>query len=597
MRIDSNKDSNDDGFSEEGSSDVVSLPFVRFHAFRQLISSLPIVAVLMISYLVGLMVSPTWIIERYVIDASDLETTANAISIDQIISASDLVSHPDSVDGRMGGKRLVVYEDLSQSQRQYYQMTANAHYGAWSLLPASVAILLCWIYREPLTALLIGIASGALLLQKYDLTDQILLPSLATNQAAGIVILYLWLLGGLLGIWSKTGAAVAFANLATKTFVRGPRTAKLVAWGLGLLFFQGGSISSVLVGTTCKPIADREKVSHEELSYIVDTTASPVACLLAFNAWPSYVQALLFVPGVTFLASEASRIDFFFRAIPYSFYAIFAVISAFLLSIDRGVFLGRPFREAIHRSRTTSQLDRPGCRPMSFSKDSTTGIPKGYQPHSLEFVIPMAILILVAIGSFTITGTPQVRWGFGAALLAASVIALFRGMTLQDLVSGIGQGIQSVAMASVILLLAVTMGGITQQTGGGIYLVEQLGTTLPYWTLPSILFVISIAISFSTGTSWGTYAIAFPLAMPLATSISHSQGLTDLSLYLTICFACVLNGAVFGDHCSPISDTTLLSAMTTGSDLMDHVTTQIIPASFCAILATLAWTGVAFLCV
>ncbi|MFT5163647.1 MAG: Na+/H+ antiporter NhaC, partial [Alteromonadaceae bacterium] len=127
------------------------------------------------------------------------------------------------------------------------------------------------------------------------------------------------------------------------------------------------------------------------------------------------------------------------------------------------------------------------------------------------------------------------------------------------------------------------------EIGGGIFLVEQLSTEVPYWLLPLLLQILTMIIAFSTGTSWGTYAIAFPLAMPLAWAVAQSQGLEHPVLYLSVCFATVLNGSVYGDQCSPISDTTILSAMTTGSDLMDHVKTQLVPASFAAGLAAIMW--------
>ena len=133
-------------------------------------------------------------------------------------------------------------------------------------------------------------------------------------------------------MWSRTGAALAFADFMTRHFVRGRISAKLVAWFLGIIFFQGGTVSAVLVGTTVKPISDQNQVSHEELSYIVDSTASPVAALLAFNAWPGYVQGFIFVAGVPWLATESQRVSFFFQSIPYSFYSILAILATLALS-------------------------------------------------------------------------------------------------------------------------------------------------------------------------------------------------------------------------------------------------------------------------
>src|SRR5690606_22895147 len=166
----------------------------------------------------------------------------------------------------------------------YYSLNAKRHWRYWSLLPALVAGVLCWITREPLTSLFGRIVIGAFILTRYNLTEDVLVKSLANTNAVGILILYLWLLGGLLGIWAKTGAAQAFARMMARHFVRGPRSAKTVAWILGLVFHQGGTMSAALVGTTVKSLSDENKVSHAEPSYIVDSTASPVAGIIPFNA-------------------------------------------------------------------------------------------------------------------------------------------------------------------------------------------------------------------------------------------------------------------------------------------------------------------------
>ena len=381
----------------------------------------------------------------------------------------------------------------------------------------------------------------------------------------------------------------------TVRFVRGPRSAKVVAWLLGVAFFQGGSVSTVLVGSTVKPIADKQRVSHEELAYVVDSTASPIASQLAFNAWPGYVQAFIFVGGVSFLATEADRIAFFFQSVPFCFYAIFAVLGTLLLSIEKPLFLGKQLGAAMVRARTTGALDAADAQPLSAKELQGANVPEGYRPHVLEFFLPLGLLIAIAVGTFVLFGSPNVHWAFGAALLLAAGMALAKGMTLKNLVFGIHDGIKGVVLGSVILLLAITIGGISKQTGGGIFLVEQLGASIPYFLLPVLLQVMTMAIAFSTGTSWGTYAVAFPLAMPLAWAVATGQGLAHPELFMTLCFAAVMDGSVYGDQCSPISDTTVLSSVCTGCDLMDHVRTQIPQASVAAVLAALCWTGVAFL--
>ena len=470
------------------------------------------------------------------------------------------------------------------------QVNSGYHYGLWSLLPAFITILLAWLTREPLTALLSGIAVGAFMMGQYDLSDQILIPAMAQTGTAGLLLLYLWLLGGLLGIWSKTGAAQAFADFMTEHFVRGQRSAKLVTWFLGVLFFQGGTMSTVLVGTTVRPLADKAGVSHEEMSYIVDSTASPIAIVIAFNAWPAYVQALIYVPGVAFLATEADRITFFFSAVPFSFYGIIAVIGTLLLSLNITTFSGKRIRAAHYRASTTGELDAPDAKPLSAKELQTCDVPQGYKAHVFEFILPLISLITIAILTFIFYGSPKINWAFGAALLLSAFIALIKGMSLSNVIDGFGNGLKGVVLASVILVLAVTIGAISKQIGGGLYLVSLLSEQLPYWLLPVVLQFMAMLIAFSTGTSWGTFAIAFPLAMPLSWAIAQSAGINNPELFMMVCFATVLNGSVYVDQCSPISDTTILSSMTTGCDMMDHVKSQITPATYAAILAAALWT-------
>ena len=562
---------------------------------------------LILSWVVGAVVPPTWTVSQAVLDvhtASDgrLYYIARSEPVYfEPVPIEDAELNPERVDG--SNVAPAVTEEFAvatvtrdgQDTQVYYRLTAQYHWGYWSLLPAVVAVLLCWVTREPVPALLGGIVSGALILGQYDLTGQVLIPALATTNAAGILLLYLWLLGGLMGIWSRTGAAQAFAEFMTVRFVRGPKTAKLVAWMLGVIFFQGGSMSTVLVGTTVKPIADKENVSHEELAYIVDSTASPIASQLAFNAWPGYVQAFIFVSGVGFLATEADRISFFFQSVPFCFYAIFAVLGTFLLGIEKPLFLGKRLAAAMNRSRTTGQLDADGAEPLSARELQASNVPAGYTPHVLEFFLPLGALIGIAIGTFVVTDSPNVHWAFGAALLLAVGMALAKGMALKELMAGFHDGIRGVVLGSVILLLAITIGGVNTQTGGAVFLVDQLGESIPYFLLPVLLQLLTMIIAFSTGTSWGTYAVAFPLAMPLAWAIAGAHGLAHPELFMTLCFAAVMDGSVYGDQCSPISDTTVLSAMCTGCDLMDHVKTQIPQASVAAVLAAICWTGIAFL--
>ena len=546
-------------------------------------------------------IPPHWVEQSYVYDVStDALGVSSYIYKEKRVIIDAVVSYENSPLNQQNLNNISKPPTLKQQwvtddNQQLKLLKPAFHFGIGSLLPALITIILCLLTREPLTALLGGVVVGAIMLGRYDLTDKVIIPNLAQEGTAALLLLYLWLLGGLLGIWSKTGAAQAFANFMTKHFVKGRKSAKVVSWLLGMLFFQGGTMSTVLVGTTVRPLADKAKVSHEEMSYIVDSTASPIASILAFNAWPAYVQALIFIPGVSFLATEADRISFFFQSIPFSFYSMFAVMGTLLLSLNVTIFSGKRIRAAKFRAETYGQLDAPDAKPLSAKELQSTDIPQGYKPHVLEFILPLVTLTAIAVGSFVILGTPKINWAFGAALLLPAIMALIKGMSLDHVVEGFGNGLKGVVFASVILMLAVIIGSISKETGGGLFLVSLLGEHLPFWCLPVILQLITMIIAFSTGTSWGTYAIAFPLAMPLAWAICQSQGVANPELFMMLCFATVLNGSVFGDQCSPISDTTILSAMTTGCDLMDHVKSQLVPAALAASFAGVLWTLTAYL--
>ncbi|MCH1599284.1 MAG: hypothetical protein L7S70_02745 [Pseudomonadales bacterium] len=560
-----------------------------------------VVACVLLGLYTNFFVAPTWVEQKttmpvFVNDLGEFayQEGQQEIVIDEIVPYAESPLRQAALDQLDGTPDMTTQwvvetaEDLEESV--YSIIQASPHFGIWSLLPAFAAVSLCLLTREPLSSLFTGVLAGAFMLGKFNILDEVLIPSFATSNSASILLLYLWLLGGLLGVWSRTGAAQAFANYTAVNFVRGPRSAKFVAWLLGLVFFQGGTISTVLAGVAIKPLADNNRVSHEETSYIVDTTGAPVASLLAFNAWPLFVQSLIFIPGVAFLSTEAGRISFYFSSLIFSFYSILAVLGALLLSLNITRFSGKALQQARTRALDTGELDAAGANPISAPELHTSHVPDGYVPNVLEFVFPLVLLMAIAIGSFIWLGSPQVNWAFGAALLLAVSIALLKGMSLREVIDGIGNGLKGVIVAVTIMMLAITVGGISAESGGGLYLIELLGDRVPFYILPVSLLVLTILTSFSTGSSWGTYAIAYPLAMPLAWAIAQSQGIANPELYLSICFACVLNGGVFGDQCSPISDTTILSATTTGCDLMDHVKSQFVPAAMTASVSAILWT-------
>ncbi|MEE8447600.1 MAG: Na+/H+ antiporter NhaC family protein [Gemmatimonadota bacterium] len=470
------------------------------------------------------------------------------------------------------------------------------HYGIWSLAPPVVTLVLAFALRDVVAALFIGIALGGVITGRLNIVQEFLIPSIGSPDFGLILLVYLWALGGLIGVWTRTGGALRFADWAGDKVVSGPRSAKFFGWLMGLVFHQGGTISTVLTGTTVRPITDRHRVSHEELAYIVDSTASPVATLIPFNIWPIYVGGLV-VGTVPILETRQEAIAFFFRALPFNFYAILAIVFTLLFAWDRLPILpGRRMREARRRARESGQLDRDGAEPLAAEELSEVRVPTGYRPSLIDFFAPIGTLLGVAIipyvWTFFVLGrreepTLLIAEAFVLAVLVAMGVAMARGMSLRDVMDGLVSGCKGVTIGALVLALAVTLKSVTDALGTASYVVTELGHVVSPVALPALLLFVSMLIAFSTGTSWGTYAVLFPVAMPLAWSMSPDPG------YLALNFAAVTGGSVFGDQCSPISDTTILSSLATGCDLMDHVTTQLPMALGAAGLAAVLYTVVA----
>ncbi|MEX1212217.1 MAG: Na+/H+ antiporter NhaC family protein [Balneolaceae bacterium] len=468
----------------------------------------------------------------------------------------------------------------------------SGHAGFWSLVPPLVAIILAFWTREVVSALFIGVLLGGIISGQQNVVEHFLIPSIGTESFALILLVYLWALGGLIGIWTRTGGAERFAAWAAERVVKGPRSAKLFAWVMGLIFHQGGTISTVLTGATVRPIADRHRVSHEELSYMVDSTASPAATLIPFNVWPFYVGGLI-IGTLPFLETTQQTLSFFFSALPYNFYAIFALLITLLFAIEKLPWVpGKRMREAIRRSRESGQLDREGAQPMAAKELTESKIPEGYTPGLIDFFGPIATLLGVAVLPYVVTyffmgqtDDPllMVAEAFVLAVLAGMGIALFKGMELQEVMDGFVDGCKGVTIGALILALAVTLKEVADAVGTAAYVVDLVGTLIPPPVLPGLLMVLCMIIAFSTGTSWGTYAVVFPVAIPLAWAVVPDP------FFLTLCFSAVIGGSVFGDQCSPISDTSILSSLATGCDLMDHVYSQFPLAIAAGLLAMISY--------
>ncbi|MFO7769449.1 MAG: Na+/H+ antiporter NhaC family protein [bacterium] len=448
-------------------------------------------------------------------------------------------------------------------------------HGVWSLVPAVLAIALCFWTREVITALFAGIAAGGLISGQFNIIQHYFFPALGTESFAQILLVYLWCLGGLIGIWTRTGGAVHFARWLGDRIVRGPRSARVFTVLLGSLFHQGGTVSAILTGSTARPVCDEEGLSHEETSFLVDATASPIATLIPFNVWPAYVGAFA-VGTAPFLADIESAKALFYAAVPFNFIGILALLTALLFALEIRPFPFGRMREAARRARETGALDREGSKPMASRELNELKVPPGYRTGNSDFIVPIGTLLAVAILPWILPrltgdafGSVAISEAFLLAILAAMVTAAVKGMALEEIIEGFLDGVKGVSIGAVILALAVTLGEVSGALGAADFLIRTTAGRIVPFLLPALLLTVSLAVAFSIGSSWSMYAVVVPIALPLAWALLPEP------VFLTLCYAAVIGGGAWGDWCSPISDTTILSSLSTGSDLMDHASSQL----------------------
>lgn len=469
-------------------------------------------------------------------------------------------------------------------------IAAQGHYGFLSVMPALGALIICFATRNVILALFMGAVLGGLVSTQYNIIQSFFVPAIGTENFARILLVYLWALGGLLGLWNRNGGALHFATYVSERFVRSRHSAMFFAWLMGVIFHQGGTISTILTGTTVRPVADREGVAHEELAYIVDSTASPVATIIPFNVWPFTIAGIIAIPSMShFVADSDAAVQMFLKAIPFNFYGWFAILFTFLYALDKLPVMGPAMRAARHRVMTTGALDAPGAQPITARELTEVNVADGYQPSLLDFFVPITVLMTVAIVPFLMGGELMIFEAFGMALVGGTILSILRGMSVKDAFDAIVDGIKGVSVGAIILGLAFTLAKVSETLGASAYVIAQSAeslTTVPQ-ILPALLMIVCMTVAFSIGSSWGTYAVVFPIALPLAYAVSPDP------LFVTLAFAAILGGSVFGDQCSPISDTTILSSLACGSDLMDHVLTQLPMALMAAGIAMILYTGIA----
>lgn len=465
-----------------------------------------------------------------------------------------------------------------------------------SVLPPLVAILIALLLRNVIPALLIGVWLGATLLRSVsvagafggllDAFETYVVHSLADVEHAQIILFSL-MIGGMVGIITRNGG---MASIVRKIVSRA-RTAisgQVAVWGMGLMIFFDDYSNTLVVGNTARPITDHLKVSREKLAYIVDSTAAPVVCLALITTWIGYEVGLIgdALSGIEELDVPAYTV--FLRSIPYSFYPIFAVL--FVLSV---AVTGRdfgPMYRAEQRARrgqvaSSTAADMPALHGDQL--DHKENIPL----RAINAFVPLLVLIASLVAGLFVTGSgdsitdiigsadayKSMLWASLLGAMTAAVMTVGQGiLSGHETVDAWFGGVKAMMFAMIVLVLAWSLSAITADLGTAGWLVSVLADSLYPPLVPVTIFILSAVTAFTTGTSWGTLGILMPLVVPLTWAVLQANGMAGPEhmhiLYSAI--ACNLAGAVWGDHCSPISDTTVLSSMASGCDHIEHVRTQ-----------------------
>lgn len=479
---------------------------------------------------------------------------------------------------------------------------------AWRpILPPLAAIGLAFLTRRVVAALFCGIWTGAALIVLkeggtlvvsvgggfFRAADTWVIKGL-NDSSHLLVIVFSTLIGGMTGILAASGGIHAFVALIART-AKNRIGAQLAAYATGVLMFFDDYSSAIVTGSAFRPLTDRWRVSREKLSFIVDSTSAPIASVSILSTWIGYEIGLI-ADAFKQSAIGLDAYGAFLASIPYRFYALLL-----LVMIPVSLFMRRdfgPMREAEERTLKTGVPHEPGGDLAANTDESQ--LPPVDKRRWYDAVLPVATMVCAVLGGLVVSGRTALAakgavdfpirevvasadsfavlmWAALLATLVAGGLALLRRtLTVDKLATAWLKGLQMMLPAIMILTLAWALGAVTKDLGTAEFISQGLSGVLSAGLLPTAVFLAAAVTSFATGTSWGTMAILFPTVIPLAAGIATAQGmdpaaLNDLAI-LTV--GAVLTGSIFGDHCSPVSDTTVMSAMYSGLPLMDHVRTQ-----------------------
>jgi Na+/H+ antiporter NhaC len=393
------------------------------------------------------------------------------------------------------------------------------------------------------------------------------------------IIIYSLLVGSVLTLLNASGGVDGFVKLATsRKLVTNRRQAQLVPLLLGILITVESSITALIAGTVGRPLTDKYRVSREKLAYICDSTSAPICMLVPLNGWGAMVIGLLAVQGVE------SPVAVLLQSLLWNFYPVLALVIVIMVVLT-GRDLGS-MRKAEKRAIDTGQLLGENAQPMVSDEIIAVTTYPQMQPNAWRLGLPIATMVLAIIGGIYVTGTitnpgaassweiikassgsTAVLWAVISSLAVQAVLSVGKSrLAFREFLDLVFSGMGGMIPVVTLLIFAFALGNTVRELGTGAFAAQLIGGAAGPKTALSGLFILSCFMAFATGTSWGTFALMVPIAVPLAAGMG-----APLPMYL----AATLGGGIFGDHCSPISDTTIISSMAAASDHVDHVRTQL----------------------
>jgi len=447
-------------------------------------------------------------------------------------------------------------------------MEVTDYIGPLSLIPATVAILLAFITRNTVFSLAVACLAGVLVAGEGLLGFPNLLVGALGNEDFSWIFLLELFIGILIAFFQRTGAILNFSQFIENRKMTRKRV-QLISWFMGMFVYFSDYFSPLFVGSTMRALSDRFNISREKLAYICDSTSAPVSILVPITGWAVLVAGLIIGMGPIEDAGDAMTA--FIISIPFNIYSILAVVMVGLIASGILPDFG-PMRVAEERAMKEGKLVRDGAQPLMGDELTSIDPFPGIKTSLFwNFLFPVLLVIGFALSSVFLTGSARPMESFLLASVMAAIVMRVQGVPLFEITNTAMAGIKGIMPAVIILAFAYALNDLSAALNTAQYIISVTESWLTPSVLPMLAFLITGFVAFSTGTSWGTYAIMIPIAVPLAFSFSGNE--LDTVVYATI--AAVSGGGVFGDHCSPLSDTSILASTGAASDHIDHVKTQL----------------------